>query len=325
MCTTVLSVSGGTLDDMMKHMMVEHLRYATPNNFLDNCSVKPHMRQRLADWLLEVSEAFQCCKETFSTTMTLFDRYVINNPNLPLEKIQLVGSTILFMVSKLLCVQAIHVPTLCSLADNCFTAEEVMETELVVLEALKWTLEVLHPHDYLEHMLHNLPLPLSKAECDKLRQNSEVFIDLCYTEASLMQYGPAVVAAASLFSVACGETGRRNISCEINGNLKENMLGLLDYFNAKDQELLKMCAREALELFLSYAVIDPNINSKNTTNATTTNNNDGIDTGCPSSPLPVDEQDQQHHAVSKQNSSHYNAKVTNPSPQTVSEAVFEFV
>jgi len=54
----------------------------------------------------------------------------------------------------------------------------VQEWELVVLQALKWDVSGVTPHDFLEHIVRRLPLA-SPHDVDTVRRHALTFIALC--------------------------------------------------------------------------------------------------------------------------------------------------
>ncbi|KAK6462893.1 G1/S-specific cyclin-D2-like [Huso huso] len=54
------------------------------------------------------------------------------------------------------------------------------EWELLVLEKLKWNLAAVTPHDFIEHIVKQLPLPSNKLPL--IRKHTQAFIALCATD-----------------------------------------------------------------------------------------------------------------------------------------------
>jgi len=52
------------------------------------------------------------------------------------------------------------------------------EWELVVLQALKWDVLCVTPHDFIEHIVRRLPLT-SLDDVDTVRRHAQTFIALC--------------------------------------------------------------------------------------------------------------------------------------------------
>jgi len=49
---------------------------------------------------------------------------------------------------------------------------------MVVLQALKWDISSVTPHDFLEHIVRRLPL-MSPDDVDTVRRHAQTFIALC--------------------------------------------------------------------------------------------------------------------------------------------------
>eukprot|EP00050_Salpingoeca_kvevrii_P016156 m.53082 g.53082 ORF g.53082 m.53082 type:complete len:343 (-) comp6733_c1_seq1:2391-3419(-) len=245
-------------EDIFNHMLDTQMAHVPPHNFL---AAQPHIshadHQRLADWMLEVCECFKAEKELFVVSMTVLDRFLVGKPNVPAHDLQLAGATALLIASKLIGPASFHVETLCNLIHTSFTAESMKEAELDMLKVLNWSLEGHRPHDFLEMFLQRLTFPLSPIDKDRLRKHGEVFIDMCYTDANFVPFGPAVIAATALFCAACGvgTDGSQQWVAVPHEQIK-NLLYLNRFFDAQRFRYIPRCVGAAQELFLSYDMVD---------------------------------------------------------------------
>ncbi|KAE8594124.1 hypothetical protein XENTR_v10019451 [Xenopus tropicalis] len=163
--------------------------------------IQPYMRHMLTCWMLEVCEDQKCGEEVFPLAVNCLDRYL---SLVPVEKrhLQLLGATCLFLASKLRESKPMTAESLCMYSDHCFTDKELLAMELLVLNKLKWDLEVVTPREYLPHFLELLNIPAEKRP--QVRKHSETFIALCTTDCTFIALPPSMVAAASVAAAVTG-------------------------------------------------------------------------------------------------------------------------
>ncbi|XP_061436788.1 G1/S-specific cyclin-D2-like, partial [Lethenteron reissneri] len=125
--------------------------------------IQPFMRRTLATWMLEVCEDQRCEEEVFTLAMNYLDRYLAVMPTKK-SHLQLLGAACMFLASKLR--ETIHLTAekLCTYTDNSIRLQELLDMERLVLCRLRWDLAAVTPHDYLEHILSELPVPAEKLQ-----------------------------------------------------------------------------------------------------------------------------------------------------------------
>ncbi|XP_061436786.1 G1/S-specific cyclin-D2-like [Lethenteron reissneri] len=163
--------------------------------------IQPFMRRTLATWMLEVCEDQRCEEEVFTLAMNYLDRYLAVMPTKK-SHLQLLGAACMFLASKLR--ETIHLTAekLCTYTDNSIRLQELLDMERLVLCRLRWDLAAVTPHDYLEHILSELPVPAEKLQL--LRKHTYTFIALCATDFTFATYPPSMIAAASVGAAVRG-------------------------------------------------------------------------------------------------------------------------
>ncbi|OCT73227.1 G1/S-specific cyclin-D1 [Xenopus laevis] len=163
--------------------------------------LQPYMRRMLTSWMLEVCEDQKCGEDVFPLAVNCLDRFL---SLVPVEKrrLQLLGSTCLFLASKLRETTPMTAESLCMYSDYCFTDKELLAMELLVLNKLKWDIEAVTPREFLPHFLELLGLPTEKRR--QVRKHSETFIALCTTDCTFIALPPSMVAAASVVAAVTG-------------------------------------------------------------------------------------------------------------------------
>lgn len=175
-------------------------------------SLQPRMRSVLLDWLIEVCEVYRLHRETFYLAIDFVDRYLSTQRNVPKTRLQLVGVTALFVAAK---TEEIYPPKLSEFSyvtDGACTDEEILQQEMLLLEALNWKLSPVTPVSWLTVFLQianrRLNLP-SKENIDEhfempyfstvhLCRISEL-IDLCCLDTGFLQFSYSIIAASALY------------------------------------------------------------------------------------------------------------------------------
>jgi len=165
--------------------------------------VKEKMRAILVDWIVEVHAKFRLMEETLYLTIDILDRYLQVAP-VKRGKLQQVGVTCLFIASKYEDIHPPEIRDLVYITDQSSTREEILHTEVEILNALGFRVSrptIYHFLQYFaysansERMINNWPIEQRKAfylACYTL--------ELCLLDSKLVgRYAPSKLAAAALF------------------------------------------------------------------------------------------------------------------------------
>ena len=98
------------------------------------------VRTVLMGWMGEVSEDLWFCRDTFHMACNYVDRYLQLSPNIPKDKLQLIGLTCLYIASKMEEVQMRNVNDYLSSACNIYTEPEMMQCEIKIITVLDFKL-----------------------------------------------------------------------------------------------------------------------------------------------------------------------------------------
>ncbi|KAJ8007067.1 hypothetical protein DPEC_G00113720 [Dallia pectoralis] len=179
------------------------------DRFLPQCSyfkcvqtdVQPYMRRVVAEWMHEVCEEENLEEDVFPLAMNYLDRFLAIWHTRK-SVLQLLGAVCMFLASKLKGRVPLTVDKLCMYTDNSFTPRELLEWELVVLGKLKWNMAAIIPNDFVDHILHRLPLP--KEKLSVIRKHTHTLIALCATDFSFAMNPPSMIATGSVGAAVCG-------------------------------------------------------------------------------------------------------------------------
>ncbi|CAG0888678.1 unnamed protein product [Cyprideis torosa] len=172
------------LDDerVLKNMMDSEIQHMPTCNYF-SCvqnDLTPRMRKILADWMLEVCEDQGCSDDVFPLSMNLVDRFLCS-VTLSKSQLQLLGTVALFIASKIKETRPLSAEVLVELTDRSVSLDDVMQWELFVLNRLKWDLNAVTAHDFVDYLVRRLdPLP-SGLSVEQVKAHAKTFITLCAT------------------------------------------------------------------------------------------------------------------------------------------------
>lgn len=150
------------------------------------------MRGILVDWLIEVHMRFRLLPETLFLAVNIVDRF-LSQKVVPLDKLQLVGITAMFIASKYEEVLSPHVGNFTAVADEGFTIDEVLAAERYTLQTLKYDLSYPNPMNFLRR--------ISKADNYDIntRTLGKYFMELSIVDHRFLEYRQSHVAAAAMY------------------------------------------------------------------------------------------------------------------------------
>lgn len=233
-------------DRVLQNLLTIEERYLPPCSYF-KCvqkDIQPFMRRMVATWMLEVCEEQKCEEEVFPLAMNYLDRFLSVVPTRKCH-LQLLGAVCMFLASKLKETIPLTAEKLCIYTDNSIRAHELLEWELVVLGKLKWNLEAVTPHDFIEHILKKLPLPKDKVPL--IRKHAQTFIALCATDFKFAMYPPSMIATGSVGAAICGlqlDIGDSSLS-------SDNLTDLLAKITHTDVDCLKACQEQIESVLVS--------------------------------------------------------------------------
>ncbi|RMD41125.1 hypothetical protein DV735_g3978, partial [Chaetothyriales sp. CBS 134920] len=150
------------------------------------------MRGILVDWLIEVHIRFRLLPETLFLAVNIIDRF-LSAKIVPLDKLQLVGITAMFIASKYEEVLPPHVGNFVHVADDGFTVDEVLRAERYTLSTLKYDLSYPNPMNFLRR--------ISKADKYDIQTRTigKYLMEISLVDHRFLEYRQSHVAAASMY------------------------------------------------------------------------------------------------------------------------------
>jgi hypothetical protein len=150
------------------------------------------MRGILIDWLIEVHTRFRLLPETLFLAVNIIDRF-LSQKTVPLDKLQLVGVTAMFIASKYEEVLTPHIGNFVHIADDGFTVEEVLSAERYTLQTLKYDLSYPNPMNFLRR--------ISKADNYDVQTRTigKYLMEISLVDHRFMRYPQSHIAATAMY------------------------------------------------------------------------------------------------------------------------------
>ena len=168
----------------------------------NNMAITPTCRAKICRWIFDIIDTLHFQRETAIIAMSYLDRYCCTNSPRARRarcsqrpKYQLAAVTSLYTAIKLHEPIGMDVDTAALLTQGVNTAEEIIDCEREMLQALKWRMHGPSPIRFVNYILELLPVSsrCSSEELDKIRKRSCEQI-----EKSTEDYGCVVLRPSSL-------------------------------------------------------------------------------------------------------------------------------
>ena len=197
------------------------------------------MRAILIDWIIEVHKNYRLFPETLYISIQLIDRYLAKK-NISRTKLQLLGTTALFIASKY---EEIVYPCLnefAKITDRAYEKEDILEMEKDILNELDY--DITHPSPFRFFEIISLNYNFAEVE----------FFYGCFLMESFLissnytKYYPSIIALAVVLLI-------------LRLKRYENYRDLYNLTDPENQRLIKECAKEIYEF--PQKCINYNLNS----------------------------------------------------------------
>jgi len=199
--------------------------------------VSPAMRTILINWLIEVAEEYKLRRETLFLAVNYVDRFIQLQPNILRNILQLVGITCLLIASKYEEIEVPRVDELIYITDNTYCAQDILDTEKLILNTLDYDLTVSTVATFLPSFSE------VAGSSQEILCHSQFLADMTLTNYQLLASYPPSLLAGSIVCLS-------KHTFDEKGYYAPEFLS----FARKSQSELKACAKE---LWLSYKKFFP--------------------------------------------------------------------
>jgi transcription initiation factor TFIIIB Brf1 subunit/transcription initiation factor TFIIB len=166
--------------------------------------INEKMRGILIDWLIEVHLKFKLLPETLYLTISTIDRY-LSVADVHRSKLQLVGVTSMLIACKYEEIYPPEVRDFVYITDKAYTAEEVLEMEVSILNALEFNFTVPSILKFIDRYIKVLELDA------KTYMTAKYLSELSLLDVKYLKSLPSRLAAAAVY-----------LSVKINKNADAN-------------------------------------------------------------------------------------------------------
>lgn len=181
--------------DIYKNMCSEESRLKVSPTYLtevqDKTEVKDTSRAFLVEWIIDVHRKFRLVPETLYVTVFLIDRF-LSLKQIKKNQLHILGVTSLLISTKYEEIYPPELKDLLSVSENKFTRKEVLAMERDMLLTLQFDVTAPSSYRFLERYYK-----LGVTE-DRTFFLAQYIQEISLLDASLLQYKPSEIAAASL-------------------------------------------------------------------------------------------------------------------------------
>lgn len=155
----------------------------------------PQMRMIVVSWMVEVCDEFALQPETLHLAVVLLDRFLSATVphGVPRDVLQMVAVACIMVAAKDLEVNHPDVGQLTAIAANCFTAQDLLRMERVLLESIDFKITNQTGYSFL----HLYAQGLSGIE-PLIAASAVYLLELALLDYSLLKFAPSHIAAAAL-------------------------------------------------------------------------------------------------------------------------------
>ena len=180
--------------DIFSYLKQEEATTTLPSDFMENQQqITPNMRQKLVDWIAEISNLLNLLSETYLLTIYIIDKFLSLNKTIERSKYQLVAVAAALIASKFEEYSYVIISDLVTLTGDAYTSDEIKEMECVMLNTLQFDIVRPTPLDFLRRFSRaadNTELPHITAR---------YLIELATMDYQLMTKKTSLLAAAAVY------------------------------------------------------------------------------------------------------------------------------
>lgn len=217
------------IPDIWKTLKTEEIYSNKPchHKIITQTDINFDMRAILIDWIVEVHKNYRLFPETLYVCISIIDRYLAKR-KIERTKLQLLGTTALFLASKYEEIQYPCLIEFSKITDSAYDKNEILKFEVEIITVLKYNLTIPSPFRFFE--IISLNYNFSEVEF----YYGNFLIEYFLLSGSYTKYYPSIIALAVVLIIL---------------KLKKYE-SYKDLYNLTEQEnhrVIKECAKEIYE------------------------------------------------------------------------------
>ncbi|KAI5703175.1 hypothetical protein M8J76_005751 [Diaphorina citri] len=139
-------------DDIYQYLLKCERRIRPKANYMRKQNdINSEMRSVLVDWLIEVAEEYKMHNETLHLAINYVDRF-LSLMSVVRSKLQLLGTTALFVASKYEEIYPPEVNEFVYITDDTYTKKQLLKMETLILKVLNFDLNIPTVHSFICHI-----------------------------------------------------------------------------------------------------------------------------------------------------------------------------
>lgn len=176
----------------------EVLNVPNPGFIHHQPDITANMRSILIDWLVEVVDEFQLSPQTLFLAVAYTDRY-LSQVSIPRAKLQLVGTTCLYLASKFEEIYPPEIGEFAYITDDTYNKKQIVKMEQHILKVNKFLLVIPTIYTFLVHFLEISSADVNADVREKLDKFSKYLSELALIDIDpFSKYLPSVIAASAV-------------------------------------------------------------------------------------------------------------------------------
>lgn len=187
---------------VIDNLLSDEVMYVPRCNYFEEVQtdIEPYMRKVVTTWMLEVCEEQSIEDQVLPLAVNYMDRFLCTC-RIKRSQLQLLAATCLLLASKIRCCNSFQLDLLSAYTDYSVTPENITSWEILVLSKLQWNLAAVTGFDYIDQLIERSTWG---QDSPYLRRHAHTLVSICYTEPSLIQTTPSLIAAACVCSAIRG-------------------------------------------------------------------------------------------------------------------------
>ncbi|XP_062521521.1 G2/mitotic-specific cyclin-B3-like [Corticium candelabrum] len=177
--------------DIYHHMRQKEMAQSITSYMDKQRDISPNLRMVLVDWMVEVQESFELFHETLYLSVKYIDRY-LSVKNVNRGQLQLVGTAAIMIASKFEETSQPLVEDFLYVCDDAYTREQLLATEVDMLQALHYDLNTPIAYHFLRRFARAAEVNM------EIHCLARYFCELTLQEYAFVEHKASLLAASAL-------------------------------------------------------------------------------------------------------------------------------